>query len=649
MQNISRKAFLQGAAGGVGLAALGILGGCAGNDSGSTPSPSSFTFADTVEWAAAYDVVVLGMGAAGMVSAKTAAENGASVLLVEKCEEGEAGGNSKVCGQMFAWGHQNPESTKAYYQALSGGRELPEPVLDAIVDGVANMAEIIETELGMDANEFWVLDDAERLNSMSPEYPELPGSENMSLVATHHGTSDSYLFQHLKSLVLNLGDSIDIWYNSPAVDLIQDPQTKTIVGVAVERDGQTMNVRALNGVCLCTGGFEANRDMVQHYLNVINYAPVGSLFNTGDGIRMAQRAGADLWHMNVYEGLFGLGGVSWNVGEDAHGIRICSLLRNALNTGATMLVGTDGERFLNESEIVRHGHMYENGIWENPTYPEKIWYLFDGTQKELIDADSLIPEEFVDQVMEFDSIEALAAGINCDPAILSETIANFNHFAETGVDLKAGREAEFMRPFDGQKYYAMYMLNGILNTQGGPRRNENAEVIDLNGNPIPHLYSAGECGGVTVCMYQGGTNMAECITFGRIAGKNAAAEKEPLPPYEALVAVTSSPAQPGEITDANADATEYETDANQYLGTGTGIGGDVVVRVTMDGSAIGEVEVLQEDETPDVGGHAIKQLPPLFAGLTSAEEIEAVDAVSGATVTSNALKEAVSAALAQAS
>lgn len=115
------------------------------------------------------------------------------------------------------------------------------------------------------------------------------------------------------------------------------------------------------------------------------------------------------------------------------------------------------------------------------------------------------------------------------------------------------------------------------------------------------------------------------------------------------MAVTSSPAQPGEITDANADATEYETDANQYLGTGTGIGGDVVVRVTMDGSAIGEVEVLQEDETPDVGGHAIKQLPPLFAGLTSAEEIEAVDAVSGATVTSNALKEAVSAALAQAS
>ena len=67
------------------------------------------------------------------------------------------------------------------------------------------------------------------------------------------------------------------------------------------------------------------------------------------------------------------------------------------------------------------------------------------------------------------------------------------------------------------------MVSGLLNTQGGPKRSANAEVLDTQGNPIPHLYSAGECGGITVCMYQGGTNIAECITFGRIAGKNAAA------------------------------------------------------------------------------------------------------------------------------
>ena len=74
-----------------------------------------------------------------------------------------------------------------------------------------------------------------------------------------------------------------------------------------------------------------------------------------------------------------------------------------------------------------------------------------------------------------------------------------------------------MRAFDGKMYYAMPMSGLMLNTQGGPRRNENAEVLDTNGNPIPHLYSAGEMGGITSCMYQGGTNIAECIIFGEIA------------------------------------------------------------------------------------------------------------------------------------
>lgn len=42
-------------------------------------------------------------------------------------------------------------------------------------------------------------------------------------------------------------DAIDVWYSSPAKSLIQDPVTKTVVGVTVERDGKEMNIRALNG------------------------------------------------------------------------------------------------------------------------------------------------------------------------------------------------------------------------------------------------------------------------------------------------------------------------------------------------------------------------------------------------------------------
>ena len=130
MEKISRKSFVKGA---LGLGAVGILAGCASSASSTAaPAPSAaapaekkeFTFADTVRWDAQYDVVVMGMGAAGMVAAKTAADNGAKVVIVEKCEEGKAGGNTKVCGQLFAYANGDKDAAKSYYTALAGGRDI---------------------------------------------------------------------------------------------------------------------------------------------------------------------------------------------------------------------------------------------------------------------------------------------------------------------------------------------------------------------------------------------------------------------------------------------------------------------------------------------------------------------------------------------
>ena len=657
MEKISRKSFVKGA---LGLGAVGILAGCASSASSTAASASStaapaekkeFTFADTVRWDAQYDVVVMGMGAAGMVAAKTAADNGAKVVIVEKCEEGKAGGNTKVCGQLFAYANGDKDAAKSYYTALAGGRDIEPEIIDAISEGVANMADILADEFGFNKDEYmdWtgVNVGGTNMGAMSPEYPEMPGQEKMALWTTHKGASDGYLYQGLKQNVTDRVDAIDVWYSSPAKSLIQDPVTKTVVGVTVERDGKEMNIRALNGVCICTGGFECNKEMVQHYLNVINYAPRGGQFNTGDGIKMAQAVGADLWHMDCYEGLFGLGSVTYPVEEGIPCDMIATLAQNAVNTGAAILVGTDGDRFVNESETVRHGHLYENGIWENPTFPEKVWYIIDETQKGEIEAAGAMPEEQLAKLTAYDSIDALAEGIGVDKDRLTKTIKNYNSFANNGEDYKCGREAQYMRAFDGKKYYAMYMVSGLLNTQGGPKRSANAEVLDTQGNPIPHLYSAGECGGITVCMYQGGTNIAECITFGRIAGKSAAAVKDALPTYT-VEAVESAPAQPGDIDDLVGEEETYETADNQYIGKAQGMDDEIVVRVTVDDGKISQVEVLKQNETEGIGVPATEQLPEKFVGLDTEEAINAVDGISGATITSNALKQAVVNALLQA-
>lgn len=670
---VSRRDFLKGAAAGAaGLAVTGILGACssgaqeteAATTAATTAAPAEttapaetqpaqteaaeYTYADTIAWDAEYDVVVLGIGASGCVAAKTAADAGAGVLIVEKMPEAQSGGNSKVCGQLFAYGYDDPDNALTYYKALAGGRDVPEAMLKTIADGVAGMADTLAKEFEFNSEEFLDWTPIAPINNMSPEYPELPGSEKIGLWTTHQGISDGYLYTNLKQRVLDRSSKIDIWFESPALDLIQDPQSKAVIGVKVSRGGSERNVRALNGVVVCTGGFEDDKEMVQHYLNVINYAPIGGLYNTGDGIKMCQKLGADLWHMTAYEGGFGLGGTSFYVAEGENASQIQVLTQGPLNTGSCILVGTDGHRFLNESEVVRHGHLYENGLWENPKFPEKMFLMFDQTQYELIEAEEAIPERFRGDVKGFDTIAKAAEEMGCKPEQLTETIEDFNSFAKNGKDYACGRAADTMRAFDGSKYYVVQLKSEILNTQGGPKRNENAEILDTEGNPIPHLYSAGEMGGITSEMYQGGTNIAECIIFGQIAGRNAAAAKEALPVYKNAVPVASSPKKLGDETDVGQETGgDYELGDNEYVGTANGMNGAVTVKVTMDGDAIASVEVLEHSETDGIGTLAVDQMPEKFRGLSTAEEIDGVDTVSSATITSKAIQEAVKNALAQ--
>lgn len=622
------------------LSCVASLAACSTSTTAS--KTADYTFADTIKWDAQYDVVVAGFGAAGAVASKTAADNGAEVLLVEKCSEGEAGGNSKVAGQLFAYGYENEEKTLAYYKALAGDTDVPDAMLETIANGVAHMKDTM-VSLGFNEEEFVDWTGVPVIGVMSPEYPEFEGSDSIGLWTTHAKTSDSYMYQTLKEQVLKNSDKIDVWFESPATELIQDPVTKTIVGIKVERDGETLNVRALNGVVLATGGFEANSEMVQNYTGLTDYAPIGGLYNTGDGIKMAQAVGADLWHMDVYEGGFGLGGVSFKVEPGEHASQIQVLTQGPLNTGALILVGTDGDRFVDESTPVRHGHMYMNGSWRNPIYPDTMWVVYDQTQADIIAEAGAIPEQFKDGIIEADSIEELAELTGTKLDQLTASIEQFNHYASTGVDEQYHRPAECMREFDGEKYYAFEVVPEILNTQGGPKRNENAEILDTNGNPIPHLYSAGEMGGITSEHYQGGTNLAECIIFGQIAGENAASKKDPLPTYNPLTQVESTPATLGQITDINGDATsEVEVADNQYVGEASGMGGTLVVRVTMDGDTITDVEIVSHSETEGISDPAIEQIPQAIVDANSTE----VETVSGATVTSNAIIEAVNNALA---
>ena len=124
---------------------------------------------------------------------------------------------------------------------------------------------------------------------------------------------------------------------------------------------------------------------------------------------------------------------------------------------------------------------------------------------------------------------------------LTETVAKWNK------DVRNDRDTQFNRPIKASgedrpaykdfvstilsepietpPFYGIELYPCLINTQGGPRRNARAQVLDAFGQPIPRLYSAGELGSMWGIIYQGGGNIAECMVLGRIAGKNAAGEK----------------------------------------------------------------------------------------------------------------------------
>ena len=121
------------------------------------------------------------------------------------------------------------------------------------------------------------------------------------------------------------------------------------------------------------------------------------------------------------------------------------------------------------------------------------------------------------------TVRELAGLIGVPPNNLEDTVATYNRYCDRGLDPDFGRGSSDLIPLEHPPYYAVEIWPGGANTQGGPRRSAKAEVLNLDGEPIPGLYSAGELGSIYGMLYPaGGGNLGECIAFGRIAGENAA-------------------------------------------------------------------------------------------------------------------------------
>lgn len=377
MGNITRKSFVTGAAG---IAAAGALG------AGQTLALATDS-AQAAKFDESYDVVILGKGTAGMNAAVAAYEQGAKVLICEKALEGEASGNTRyarqnvlstddaeafhtyLTGLMGKFTNYDADCLKAYADAAAKNWEWTIDVLGADPEKACPQD---ESAIGTPDHPTWVYKENAWGTgrggwvAMWNEFPEIEGNESSLNILVTATEFDSSYFNLLGDAVSQReGENLTVWYGAPGTELITD-QDGAVIGVVVDKGGEQVRVEAKGGVCLCCGGFESNKSMLASYAQLPYLFPRAGQYNDGDGIRMAEKVGAQLWHMSNLSGL--------GFGYRAEGSPIAVNVRGA---SKGIYVGPAGGRFMNEAQRSRHGRVSIGGSWNMTPMPMPAYLIVD--------------------------------------------------------------------------------------------------------------------------------------------------------------------------------------------------------------------------------------------------------------------------------
>jgi len=343
---------------------------------------------------------------------------------------------------------------------------------------------------------------------------------------------------------------IEVRLSSPALRLITSPRGE-VRGVWIGGTDGPRAVAARRGVVLACGGFESDPELQKQYWQ-IGPLPAQILTHTGDGIRMAQDVGAELWHMWHLHGVYGFRHPD---PDFPFGIRVKFLpdwTPGEYQANAKLLyikVDQQGRRFTNEYPPYMHDTGYRPYETFDPitqTFPYiPAWLIFDEEGRKLYqlgqvifnDPDVKAYDWSRDNLAEVengilrkaDTIVELAALIDVPAETLQATIDRWNAGVDAGCDEDFQRPPTTMVKVATPPFYVGQVWPMVTNTQGGPTHDARQRVLSPFGSPIPRLYAAGELGGLWGFLYQAGGNVSECFVGGRIAGRDAAS----LPAWDA--------------------------------------------------------------------------------------------------------------------
>ena len=464
-----------------------------------------------------YDVVVAGGGFSGIVSAYTAASNGAKVALIEK--NGLLGGTSiTASGNMLAAPTEaDKETMKTGWLNRSWSQDL-NPIdmemLDALIDVSPKLMQVYD-EIGVDYRTEPNEKDGSITVKINPNEKSKKNAEAITIPSKKANAKGGPNL--IATFVKKLNDlGVDIYLNTPATELINDDEI--IKGVISDSKTGKKTFHA-DAVVLATGDYARNQEMDKEYnkRGAGEYS-ASAIGNTGDGHKLALEAGGV---MNPFQesmsGVFNANPHDYPmVGDPTNGYPFGAIL---LNMEGKRVFKEDGGSHPQKFKFVREdGQNTAWAIMDSEIAP-KLPHLEEYLEK-TANNDKII------RVYKADTIDELAKLMELDPEVVKKEVDRYNELAKIGEDTDFGKDPKFLKEFKAEgPYYAALMYDATRGVYGGIKTSPRAEVVDKDGHAIPGLYASGviSSGQFFGDFYPGRQAIGVAGHMGYIAGENASA------------------------------------------------------------------------------------------------------------------------------
>ncbi|MGQ5708619.1 FAD-dependent oxidoreductase [Lactobacillus sp. PSON] len=466
-----------------------------------------------------YDLIIIGSGLSGQAASVEAAKNGLKTLVVEQGRT--TGGSGNYVEGIFAVGSKMQDKEGIH---LTQDKILQDELTFSHYDADTR-----------------ILKDYIANSSANIEWLENLGIKFKEVTSLGSGLKTWHLFDGLgKTAIHNKMEPYSKkhgveFITSAAVTKITQDMDGLINGVIVQNyENKDIKLVQTHNVIIASGGYLNNREMLIDYSNknANRIIPVNSGKSDGSGLRMAWEVGAKRFKMGTVM-LFG--------GQlKAEDVPAYKFWKNDLAIATCEMgplwVNEVGNRFVNENIFDTWSYAGNALIQQEKVYaildqgtidhlaeklPRSLKPLSDKTKlSDLKDEVKSVENKKMRFITKANTIYQLATEL--DLPHLDETIKRYNKEANIGADEDFEKDVKYLYPIEKPPFYAFELGVGAYCTLGGIRINENCEVLDNGGHPVPGLFAVGADAsgmlvGDTYNVTVPGTEAGFCIYSGRKA------------------------------------------------------------------------------------------------------------------------------------